>query len=99
MVIKCLRRRGADFYATDEYEMTGLHLAAVKGNYDVIQYILRVEPDLIFKKDKKVSLIRYQEVYFCVFLKSNICIVVVIFVISFFRGAKLNHSIVHIPGS
>ena len=57
MVIKSLRQRGANFYAIDEYEMTGLHLAAVKGNYDVIQYILRVEPDLIFKKDKKVKMI------------------------------------------
>ena len=57
MVIKLLRRSGANFSAKDEYEMTGLHLAAIKGNYDVMQYVLRVEPDLIKIKDKKVKFI------------------------------------------
>ena len=38
--------------------MTGLHLAAIKGNYDVIQYVLNKEPDLLFKKDKKVKSIK-----------------------------------------
>ena len=55
MVIKSLRQSGANFSAKDEYEMTGLHLAAIKGNYDVIQYVLRMESDLIFEKDRQVK--------------------------------------------
>ena len=63
MVIKRLRRHGVDFSAKDEYEMTGLHLAAIKGNYDVVQYVLSVKSDLIFEKDKQV---KFQELtYHC----------------------------------
>ena len=59
MVIRLLRRNGVNLNAGDEYNMTGLHLAAIKGNYAVIEYILEKNSMLISMRDKKVKFLKY----------------------------------------